>query len=544
MIAVLLLAALWAALTCWRIYRLARFFQIEEYMPSRFLRWIIAKRERGTPNRLVEGVVTGLVLFVALTAFAPDTLAIHVGFWAAIIVFIAWPEPVKEVKKTFKATQRAMRLLVTAFVLAIMFNLALAAILASIADEITASTLGAVSLIGMIAYLLAPLALSAANILMFPVESSMRRMFRERARQRLAQSRVKVIGITGSFGKTSTKDYLHHILSGRYQVIKTPKSYNTLMGVCLVINNDFDPNAGDDYFIIEMGAYIPGEIKRICELTKPQAGIVTAVGPQHLERFGTLENIVTAKYELVEAVPKDGFVAFNFDDDLVRGMGQRGYPDTCIGVSYGNPPREEARLIAQNIQHTLDGLKFDVVDRQTGEERTFNTTLIGLHNVTNILLATTVAHQLGMSLAEISLRVATLTATEHRLKQTRLPNGVMMLDDAYNTNPVGSASALEVLKLNQHGRRVLITPGMVELGPLHEQENEQLGQRAAAACTDIVLVGVEQTKPIQRGVKKAGFDETHLHVFETVTEAIQWYQAELKAGDAVLILNDLPDNYM
>ncbi|KAB2855242.1 MAG: UDP-N-acetylmuramoyl-tripeptide--D-alanyl-D-alanine ligase, partial [Anaerolineae bacterium] len=130
------------------------------------------------------------------------------------------------------------------------------------------------------------------------------------------------------------------------------------------------------------------------------------------------------------------------------------------------------------------------------------------------------------------------------LKQTRLPNGVMMLDDAYNTNPVGSASALEVLKLNQNGRRVLITPGMVELGPLHEEENEKLGQRAAAACTDIVLVGVEQTKPIQRGVKNAGFDETHLHVFETVTEAIQWYQAELKAGDAVLILNDLPDNYM
>lgn len=142
MIAVLLLAAFWAALTCWRIYRLARFFQIEEYMSSRFLRWIIAKRERSTPNRFVEGTVMGLVLMVALTAFGLDTLAIHIGLWAAIIVFIAWPEPVKEVKKTFKATQRAVRLLVTAFVLAIVFNLGLSLILAGLADEITGSTLG------------------------------------------------------------------------------------------------------------------------------------------------------------------------------------------------------------------------------------------------------------------------------------------------------------------------------------------------------------------------------------------------------------------
>jgi UDP-N-acetylmuramoyl-tripeptide--D-alanyl-D-alanine ligase len=539
-----LLALLWSALACWRIYRLARFFQIEEYMSGRFLRWMAARWERFAPKRFLGGALAGFIATGAALLLDVDLPAVHAAWWVGVAAIIGWPEPVKEVKKRFKATQRATRLLATAFTLAGVWNVGFMLVLLARVDQVEATTLQIIALVGLLAYFIAPLALPVANGLMYPLESTLRRMFRERARRRLQESKVKVIGVTGSFGKTSTKDYLAHILGGRYKVIKTPKSYNTLVGVSLTINNDFDPQAGYEYYVIEMGAYMPGEIKRICDLTRPQIGIIVAIGPQHLERFGAPEKIVTAKYELVQAIPKEGFVAFNWDDPRVRGMAERGHPDTRIGVSCADPPAEDARLIAGNIRHSLEGLAFDVADRSTGEERTFTTSLIGLHNVTNILLATAVARQLGMSLNEIALRVTTLMATEHRLKQTRLPNGITMLDDAYNTNPVGSANALQVLALNKNGRRVLITPGMIELGDLQEAENEKLGRLAAEVCTDIVLVGVEQTRPIQRGVKSVTtFDPSRLHVFDTVTEAIQWYQRELRQGDAVLILNDLPDNY-
>jgi UDP-N-acetylmuramoyl-tripeptide--D-alanyl-D-alanine ligase len=224
-------------------------------------------------------------------------------------------------------------------------------------------------------------------------------------------------------------------------------------------------------------------------------------------------------------------------------MAERGHPQTRWLVSCVEEPLAEARLVGLDVRHTREGLEFSVLDRQTGEQQLFATTLIGLHNVTNILLATAVALQEGMNLKEIAMRVATLSAPDHRLRRNTLPNGVTILDDAYNTNPVGAANALQVLSLYEEGRRILITPGMVELGPLQAQENEKLGKLAAKYCTDIVLVGIEQTQPIQRGVKSTAFDTNHLLVVDTLKEAIDWYQSVVNTGDAVLFLNDLPDIY-
>jgi len=141
------------------------------------------------------------------------------------------------------------------------------------------------------------------------------------------------------------------------------------------------------------------------------------------------------------------------------------------------------------------------------------------------------------------MRVATLEPAEHRLQRKTLPGGITVIDDAYSANPVGARNVLDVLALYEDGRRVLITPGIVELGPLHEQENLNLGRHAARVCTDIVLVGIEQTCPIQQGIRETGFDENHLFIFDTRDEAIAWFHSELKEGDTVLFLNDLPDTY-
>lgn len=540
MIMAIILAVFWSALVIWRIRLLARFFQLEEYKSGRFLRWVMARRERFLPTQFVIGILVGIGATAMLIVLEVEANIIHLLAWSLAGVVVVWPTPAKEIKKRFVATQRASRLLGAAFVVAVLINVSVALLI----SEDGSGSLFAIGMIGLITYGMAPLALPVGNALMYPVEATLRWGFRSKARRRLEQAGPVVIGVTGSYGKTSTKDYIAHILAGRFKVLVTPKSYNTVMGICITINNDLEPSAGYQYLVVEMGAYVRGEIRRICELTHPQISVVTAVGPQHLERFGSIENIVEAKYEIIKGLPPDGVGVFNADDPHVREMAGRGYPQTIHLVSYADEPGDKPRLVARNVQHTMDGLKFDVLDRATGAVRSFNTQLVGLHNVTNVLLATMVACHLGMPLNEIAMRVASLVPTEHRLKRTTLPNGIVVLDDAYNTNPVGAISAMQVLSLYQEGRRVLITPGMVELGPLQEEENEKLGRAATEYCTDIILVGAEQTRPIQRGVRSTDFDLEHLLVVDTVQEAIDWYQRELKRGDAILFLNDLSDNYL
>jgi UDP-N-acetylmuramoyl-tripeptide--D-alanyl-D-alanine ligase len=214
-----------------------------------------------------------------------------------------------------------------------------------------------------------------------------------------------------------------------------------------------------------------------------------------------------------------------------------GNPNALFGIVQGG--------MYENLRdESLAGLDFDVTDTTTGETRHFHAPLFGLHNVTNLLLATAAARQVGLSLAEIALRVASLEPFEHRLQRQVQPGGLIVLDDAYSANPVGAREALRVLGLHTQGRRILITPGMVELGPVQDEENRKLGQLAADCATDIVLVGTAQTRPIAEGVRSTSFDPARLRVFETTSEATAWLRAEAQAGDTVLFLNDLPDTYL
>jgi UDP-N-acetylmuramoyl-tripeptide--D-alanyl-D-alanine ligase len=542
---ILIIVAIWLVGTLLRVWRLARFFQLEGYMTSRYLRWLVAKLHRAVMWRSLIFVSVAALAAVLLDVTGQDREGIYLLIWSAAGILSVWPEPVKEVKQKLALTQRAIRLLATAFVVAMVLLLASIAIALSAISLSDAADYGLVTVVGLIVYHLSALALPLANQLMYPVEASLRRMFRERARRTLQRANPTVIGITGSYGKTSTKEFLAHVLNGRYRALPTPKSYNTLMGVCIVVNNELAKGEPYDYFVVEMGAYVEGEIKAICDLTRPKISIVTAVGPQHLERFGSLEATARAKYEIIQALPPDGVGVFNWDDPLVRSMYERGYPETRIGATWQNAGHAtHIRVQASSIRESADGMAFDVLDTQTGEQRPFSTRLVGQHNVTNILLATAVALHLNMSLGEIAMRVATLDSPEHRLQRRTLPGGMTVIDDAYSANPVGARSALDVLALYKNGRRVLITPGMVELGPIQAQENQKLGRYAAGIATDIVLVGIEQTEPIQRGVLEAGFDTEHLHIFDTREEAIAWFQQSLGPGDAVLFLNDLPDTYL
>ncbi len=531
----LIIAAIWLVGACLRIVRQARFYQIEEYMSVRYARWLFSERERWLPNRPTLAGVIGVALAVILSeggSLVPAVIA------AIAAVVASLPPNEGEIKKKFRATPRAKRLLGASFVVAALIDLIGLLIVTRLPlGDVAPAIMGGV---GLIVWLLAPLDLIMGNVLLIPVEAAFRRMFINRARRALQEANPVVIGITGSYGKTSTKTYLAHILNGRYHAYPTPKSYNTLMGVCLAINNDIAGKHNIDYFICEMGAYVPGEIRQICDLVHPSISMVVEVGPQHLERFGSLENIAIAKYEIIKALPPDGVGVFNADNPHIRAMVERGYPQTRLTI--GLDPANKARFIASDISESLDGLRFIVTDTETNASETFVTPLLGRHNVTNILLATAVAVHERMSLKEIALRVRTLQPAESRLARTTTAQGITIINDAYSANPVGAVEALRVLALHQSGRRLLITPGMVELGELMESENRKLGEEAAQYASDVILVG-KQTAPIKDGLLAAGFAPDRLQTVSTLAESVQWYQINLKSGDTVLFLNDLPDTY-
>ncbi len=539
-------ASVWLTGACLRVYQQARFYQIEEYLSDRYLRWIMGDRSRSLPARPIAAWILGLAIG-SLLAEAPDgVLPRIVAIFAALVAVI--PPRQQEVKQAFAATPRMKRLLAGAWLTS---ALGLAAMLAAIntmqLGESGFLRVFAVSAIGLALFLAAPLWLVAGNWIMQPVENALRRRYLGQAAATLDKIKPKIIGITGSYGKTTTKNFLRDILSVRFRAYATPKSYNTLMGISLAINRDLADDFRSEYFISEMGAYVEGEIDRICQLTPPDIAIVTEVGPQHLERFGSLDNIRRAKYEIIKNTPADGVAVLNWDNSYVRAMAEAGHPKTILTVSREltiDAARERGvTWIASDIESTLGGLSFTAAYAASGERALITTEVVGDHNVTNLLLCIAVAFHEGIPLRDIARRIRSLQPAESRLVLKTTAAGITIINDAYSANPKGVVSALKILGLHETGARLLITPGMIELGDMQDTENRKLGLLAAQHATDIILVGKTQTRPIAEAIQSTSFDLSRLRVVETLQESVDWYQQNLKAGDTVLFLNDLPDTY-
>ena len=348
-----------------------------------------------------------------------------------------------------------------------------------------------------------------------------------------------VVGITGSYGKTSTKYFTEALLESRYRVLKTRASFNTILGICRAVNEELGPE--HEVLIVEMGAYRRGEVRDMARLTRPHIGVLTAVGPQHLERFGSIETIERAKFELLEALPADGIAVINNDDPRVRRLadGLRGPKIRRYGIDLA---AGDLDLAAQEISHGPDGLTFTLVDRD-GKRVTVKTRLIGLHNVSNILAAATVAMVANVSLRQIAGAISTLQPVPHRLETHTGADGVTIIDDAYNSNPVGAFNALEALAAFDTGRKILITPGMVELGAEQDARNEEFGAKAAAVCDYVILVGRNQTAAIRRGLEGADFAADRTISVKNLNAGLEAMKGIVRTGDVVLFENDLPDLY-
>jgi UDP-N-acetylmuramoyl-tripeptide--D-alanyl-D-alanine ligase len=447
-------------------------------------------------------------------------------------------------KKPLVYTARAKRLLVTSTILQALAPVVLIILALGSAPAIEPKdgwillwVAGAAAL----AAILAPFSLIVANIVLFPFDEFMRQRYLRLARNRLSGQSTTVIGITGSYGKTSTKDILAQLLSTRYRVSKTPRSFNTLMGLSRVIN-DGVVKQGDQYFVTEMGAYKPGEIKRLCDLVKPAIGILTAVGPMHLERFKTIENVARAKYELIQSLGQDGLAVFNADDDICYRLAQQTHhvPVALYGIE---KHLDELAVRAEDISVTQGGCSFTIVYTANGQSMRCETRLLGRHNISNILAASAVALRLGVKLKDIAFAVKRMEASPHRLELKKGSDGITILDDSYNSNPSGARNALEILAGFNDAQRILVTPGFVELGDIEAEENKKLGVLAARSCDLAILVGRNRTAPICEGLRQTGFAEDHIMQVASLQEAIGKLRTYAKAGDTVLLLNDLPDTY-
>ena len=383
--------------------------------------------------------------------------------------------------------------------------------------------------------LLAPWLVGLSVRLLSPAEASIQEGFKRQARARLAERPdLTCIAITGSYGKTSVKFAVRDVLSQRYPVLATPGSFNTPMGICKVINTQLN----DDHrmMVLEMGIRHPGDIAELVDIARPDLAVITSIGVAHLESMGSIEAIATEKLSLIDALSEQGTAVVNGDDQRVlEGARQKGRHLFVVSTQPG-----QGDCWAESITYGPTGARFDVV-LASGERASLETPLLGRHNILNLLLAIGVGLVSGLRLGQAVRGAARATPVPHRLA-LRQENGLTIIDDAFNANPVGARNAVEVLGAMQ-GRRVIVTPGMIELGEQEAELNRAFGGQIASSADDVLLVGPERTLPIREGLLAAGFPEERIHPVYTLFEAREWINAHCEPGDTVLYENDLPDQF-
>ena len=463
-------------------------------------------------------------------------LLIVFAIFNAIIAIIN--KPGKSFKKPLKYTARVKRMMVTFFILiAVMFAVGTISGSTPCKCENWKPFKNILPFIMVNSALyLTPLLVPLSNIINKPIEKYIQNGYINDAKRILSEMPdLHKIGITGSYGKTSMKFYLSELLSSQYNTLKTPESFNTPMGVTITIRQHLKPT--HEYFICEMGARRVHEIKELCEIAHPHDGIITSVGPQHLETFNSIENVVNTKFELADSVQAvGGKIYLNGDNELIR----KKAPQYKNAVMYGLQEHNDYRAI--DISVSDRGTEFTVIT-PNGESCKFTMKLLGEHNVQNVLGAIAYCHGTGIPLEKLVLPVKRISAVPHRLQLLDKGGNLTFIDDAYNSNPNGCRAALNVLGLFD-ACRILVTPGMVELGAKQEELNFEFGQEASKACDYIILVGKSQTLPIYNGIKESGYNMDNVYVADSLNEAlskVHSYQTDKKK--IVLLENDLPDNY-
>ncbi len=512
-------AILAATLFCLTAATMPAVMQQGNYSSRSFLRWYY-RRKGYMPGRHALLSLCAFLLCVLFNlcfsffGYEIANLISLIPFAGACILFFC--SGTRALKVPMKRTSRAIRIFVIWW-----FLLALVVYGAGVGLSYAAESLGGAFYLFRytpitFVPLLFPVLYAAANELSKIYDVPHNARFVKYAARALAQSSCKKAGITGSFAKTSVKTMAAAILSQKYRVVATPSSFNTPLGIARTVK---EQGLDCDIFLAEMGARRVGDIRKLCDMVQPEYGVITGITSQHFETFGSLENIRKEKGVLAERTQT--VILGETAKDCKR--------DALV---------EGRDFAAEEIELSENGTKFTL---RIGEERiAVETALLGRHAAEDVAIASALCRSLGMNMQEIAAGITAIKPVPHRLEKSEA-NGVTILDDSYNCNEEGAKCAVEVLKLFS-GRKFIVTPGIVELGALEYNKNRALGE-SLVGLDFVILVGETQILSVSKGYYAAGGNEEKLVTVPTLKAAQQILSRELKEGDCVLFLNDLPDIY-
>jgi UDP-N-acetylmuramoyl-tripeptide--D-alanyl-D-alanine ligase len=515
-----------AALTALAVVALAvglvrwlRVSQREHYLAGSCLR-VALRWLRARPVNLAV-VVAGLGATAWGWAGLPASgVAAVVGLGA--FALFPYPMPAWSRAAPLKFTARAIRLTIETVVVVLIVQLGLLA--------------GAPVEAMPITVLLLPALVDASAMFMAPFERNLARNFRVRAENKLDAVRPRVVAITGSYGKTSTKNHVRDLLAGSYTVVASPASWNNQNGLARTINEHLEP--GTEFLVAEMGTYGLGEIRTMCDWLTPEIAVITAIGPMHLERMKTLDTVQRAKAEILERARVG---VFNVDDERVAAL------------AASSPMAEVWRC------GSAGGMELDVSVESVGEELVVRhhdrevgrvPLAAGLHP-TNLACAVAASLATGVDANALGPRLAALTLPEHRAVAATTEGGVTVIDDTFNANPPGAHAALaRLVAAVPHGRRAVVTPGMVELGPEQDSANAEFARAVRASGSTLVVVGWTNRRVLTDAAREpsahehsAEAQDGQVVVVPSRDAAREWIRAHLTSGDGVLWENDLPDHY-
>ena len=544
MIATLIFLLGVAAFVDQRLLSYLRYFQQEEYNHTRFIEWFRSKRAWDTRGSAI--VVATCLSSVLLWWWWPATWLQFLLALAAVGALMGVckgieGDPRSSGKIRLNMTQRASKIRSVAFLL---FCVAL--VITALALKPNCSSchtapsllpsLGIAAIISLLLVQLPPWLLLGANKLLWPAEKHLQDSFQRDAERILREVNPFVVGITGSYGKTGAKAALGELLQqGLGPTFWPKKSINTVMGITRSIREDLRPF--HKYAVMEMGAYGIGSIKRLCSFTPPQAALVTAVGIMHLERFGSEENVYRAKSELAQAIPSEGLLVCNGDNPGARRMAQEHRKGTTLLYGF-DESQGHLDCVAKEISFTPKGTTFTI--HWQGRTYPGYTPLLGRPALSNVLGAFTLACALGAKPEYLMACLANLQPVENRLVLDR-GKEVSFLRDAYNSNPTGFEAALDVLATLPATRRILITPGMIELGDRQFDENRKIATLAARVVDLFIVVGPVNREALVQGCREA--DGAHVQVItvDTREDGFKVLKDQQQKGDLILVENDLGD---
>lgn len=479
-------------------------------------RWLIKHHHKLAPQKLIAILTLTFVFWPNIWS----AILLSIAFGLTLIANIPFIKP----KKPLVLTSRLLRMLILTYLIIIPYQIWLWH------QTFFYQLLSFSSL-----YILAPLIPIITNVCLQPLEKLFKNLYVNVARNMIFDHReLTTIGVTGSYGKTSVKQYLYELLKIDFDTLVTPESYNTPIGIARTIKHKL--RASHQFFVCEMGASKKHEIKELCDIVHPRYGIITAIGQQHLETFGDQRTITSTKFELADYITQNGMLLLNGDNPIIR---QHLPQLKCPFLTYGL--NQDNDFQARNLQLSSHGTVFHLM-RHGKQLATINTPLIGQHSVINLTGAIAMALQLGAPLKSIIRQAKILKPPEHRLQLKKLGQD-LIIDDSYNSNPSGCQAALSTLQMFEE-LKIIITPGMVELGAEEHQLNYQFGQQIALVCDYVFLVGAQQTQAIHSGLIDQKYDSDKIIIVDNFQTAMN--QARAIHNDQpkiILIENDLPDNY-